>query len=138
MKHANLKHNCRRCSKCCSYFCVEIDKPTTKSDFEDVAWMVAHEKVSVHVCKGLWHLMVKNRCKHLSKNGKCKVYEKRPMICRSHDPSECDFEAKTEHDYDDTENVFTTIDEVYKFRDKRFAKRRKKKKVVKKKVIKKR
>ena len=83
---------CKKCEAlCCKYFALEIDKPTTRNDFENIRWYISHQKTSVFIQNGKWHLSVKNRCKHLDSNNHCRIYETRPAICRKLDPKECEY-----------------------------------------------
>ena len=111
---------CKRCSRCCTYFCLEIDAPERSADFEDLAWMLAHKKTSIHVDGKSWQLMVKNRCRYLTGDGSCRIYDERPRICRQHLPGKCDYGTSSMHDYDDADLVFTTIDELRRYRDQHF------------------
>lgn len=80
---------CRGCDDCCRYIAVEIDRPTTKMEFENIRWFLLHENVSVSVgFDNNWYLEFKTKCKAL-KNKRCSVYNKRPQMCRDYDQSEC-------------------------------------------------
>lgn len=82
---------CRKCeSKCCRYFALQIDTPRTKQDFENIRWFLAHKDIEVYVEKRKWYLEIKNKCRYLTKNNLCGIYEKRPLICREHAPSSCE------------------------------------------------
>jgi len=86
------KSTCNKCSAlCCRYFALEIDKPTTRNDFENIRWYISHEKTSVFIQRGKWYLNVKNRCKHLDGGNRCAMYENRPAICRRLDASGCEY-----------------------------------------------
>ena len=87
-----MSTTCKKCTAlCCKYFALEIDKPTTKNDFENIRWYISHQRTSVFIQQGKWYLNVKNRCKHLDGNNRCKIYEERPAICRRLDPGNCEF-----------------------------------------------
>jgi len=82
---------CRRCqSKCCRYFCFEIDKPDSFEEFENLRWFILHEGVSIHVDKGDWFISINNKCKWLADDGRCINYDNRPMICREYTTDACD------------------------------------------------
>jgi Fe-S-cluster containining protein len=126
---------CKKCAKCCSYFCLEVDAPDERDDFEDLAWMLAHKNVSFHIDGEDWQLMVKNECRYLGKDG-CGIYETRPRICREHDPSECDYGSVSDTEYYDADIVIAELSELYAYRDEHFPlkpRKKKKKKVLKKK-----
>ena len=83
---------CKKCDAlCCKYLALEIDKPTTRNDFENIRWYISHQKTSVFIQEGKWHLNVKNRCKYLDNKNRCKIYEKRPAICRRLDLNKCEY-----------------------------------------------
>lgn len=90
---------CRQCgAKCCRYFCLEIDKPDTYQEFEDIRWFVAHKGVSVHVDEdGDWYLSVMAECRQLDADGLCTDYDNRPAICRRYSTDGCDH---TQGDYE--------------------------------------
>jgi len=108
---------CQQCSRCCTYFCVEVDEPEDRRDYDDLAWMIAHENTSIHVSDDGWQLVVHNRCRYLRDGGGCAIYEKRPAICREHVPGDCEHDQKHIHDYDDVEHVFRTMDELWAYRE---------------------
>lgn len=87
-----LNTNCKKCSAlCCKYFALEIDKPSTRNDFENIRWYISHQKTSVFIQGGKWFLNVKNRCKHLDGGNRCTVYDHRPAICRRLDANGCEY-----------------------------------------------
>ena len=88
---------CLKCgSKCCKYFCFQIDEPESYDEFEDVRWYLCHEGVSVHIDEGTWFISIMNVCRMLEDNGECRIYEDRPLICRKYDQANCDH---TQGDY---------------------------------------
>lgn len=85
---ANL---CEKCDgRCCRYVAIEIDKPVTKSDFDDVRWYTAHRAVSVFVQDKRWYISFASRCNFLTSDNRCEIYKTRPKICRKHEISECE------------------------------------------------
>lgn len=95
-KKNGLCENCK--GLCCRYFALEIDKPKTKKDFDDIRWYLCHKNVTVFVEKGAWYLNLNNKCRHLDGGSHhCSIYEKRPRICRSYKTHTCDL---SEGDYD--------------------------------------
>lgn len=93
------KSQCLRCTGlCCRYFALPIETPESKSDYDDIRWYLCHEDITVFVEEGDWYLNIKNRCRHLSKEDyRCRIYDKRPKICRGYRHSDCDY---TQGDYD--------------------------------------
>ena len=87
-----MDKTCQECgAKCCRYFCLEIDKPETFEDYEDIRWFVLHRNVAVHIEEnGDWYLQVNNRCRNLRRDNLCRDYENRPIICRKYSPDDCD------------------------------------------------
>jgi len=82
---------CNKCgNRCCRYVAIEIDTPRTDQDFDDIRWYVAHRKVTVFKHDGVWHFNVDTKCKQLGNDGRCKIYDKRPRICREYDLDECE------------------------------------------------
>ena len=84
---------CEYCyGKCCRYFALPIDKPTNYEEFDFVRWYLYHERASVFVEDGEWFLLVHNVCKELDEKNRCRVYEKRPQICREYSPEKCEYD----------------------------------------------
>ncbi len=82
---------CTKCdAKCCRYFALQIDTPKSKSDFENIRWYLAHKGVSVFIEKRKWYLDIANECRYLTKDHRCRVYDKRPLVCREHSPGTCE------------------------------------------------
>jgi Fe-S-cluster containining protein len=117
---------CRRCARCCGYFCMEIDTPKTRGEFDDLIWILAHEDVAYHVTKDEWSLIVHNRCRFLDPASGCQIYDVRPRICRQHPPGDCERDQKHRHDYEDVERVITSIPELQAYRDDFFKEKRRK------------
>lgn len=115
---------CRKCeARCCRYFALELDTPRNKDDFENIRWYLAHRGAEVFVERRKWFLEVKTRCRYLTKDHRCKIYEKRPQVCRDYDRKTCEFTPfDFEHDL-----VFKNLRDFDKYLDKRFRRRKKKK-----------
>ena len=76
---------CHLCSAlCCKYFALEIDKPVTPSDHDEVRWYLLHQSTAVWVQDGDWYLEVRSVCGQLQADGSCGIYETRPQICRDY------------------------------------------------------
>lgn len=92
---------CGDCDTCCRYVSVEIDKPVTKSEIEDVKFYLYHEHVSVYIDEeNDWYILFKSMCKKLDSNGRCTIYEDRPPICRTFEREDCH-----EHDWHESHKV---------------------------------
>ncbi|MFH1394634.1 MAG: YkgJ family cysteine cluster protein [Candidatus Omnitrophota bacterium] len=108
---------CKKCeAKCCKYFAFQIDTPKNKNDFENIRWYLAHKGVKVFIEKRKWYMDIANPCRYLDENHSCKVYEKRPLVCRDHDTMDCERVAgEFDHDY-----VFRNMEEFDKYLRVRF------------------
>ena len=74
---------CTYCTaKCCRYFALPIDAPTTWKDFDYIRWFMMHGRVSIFVEGETWYLMIHADCKHLLEDHRCGTYDTRPEICR--------------------------------------------------------
>ena len=116
---------CSRCipAKCCQYFSLEIDTPTSKTDYDDLLWFLAHKDVSIYTQSKSWYLMLHNRCTFLDKKSNlCKIYDKRPRICREHTTDECEYEEDWDFD-----KHFKSYDELERWLLKKGKLKRKKK-----------
>jgi len=120
------KDRCATCrpAKCCQYFSLEIDRPRSKKDYDDLLWFLAHEAVSIYIWKKSWYLMVHNRCLFLDRESNlCAIYDKRPRICREHSVEECEYDSDYEFD-----EHFKSYQELERWLKK---KKKKKKKAIK-------
>ena len=95
------KSQCVKCTGlCCRYFALPIETPEEKEDYDDIRWYLCHKDITVFVEEGDWYLNIKNKCRHLSeKDYRCKIYDKRPNICRKYRHADCDF-VEGEYDYE--------------------------------------
>jgi len=93
------KSLCDTCTGlCCRYFALPIETPEEKGDYDDIRWYLCHKGITVFVEKGDWYISIENKCKYLSeKDYSCKIYSKRPRICRQYNHRDCD---STEGEYD--------------------------------------
>ena len=87
------EHLCSYCTaKCCRYFALGIDKPTTRADFDHLRWFLLHEHAAVFVEDRAWYLLVQTPCKYLRKDHRCGIYNRRPQICRDYVTDNCEYE----------------------------------------------
>lgn len=85
---------CEHCTAaCCRYLAIEIDKPRSRRDYDDIRWYLMHEGISIFVEEGSWFLQIETRCKNLGLDHRCQIYDVRPAICRDFEPGECDYAA---------------------------------------------
>ena len=95
------KNQCKKCTGlCCRYFALPIETPEDREDFDDIRWYLCHKDITVFVEDGDWYINIKNKCRHLSeKDYSCKIYDKRPKICRGYSHDDCDY-VQGEYDYE--------------------------------------
>lgn len=116
--------NCQECNaKCCRYVSTEIDRPASKEDFDDIKWFLCHKNVIVYIDnEDEWVVEFKTECKYLDENKKCKIYDKRPRICREHDTEDCDVNGSGE----DCKVLFKEPEEIDRYYEEVFLKRKNK------------
>ncbi len=84
---------CDHCTaKCCKYFALPIETPTTRKDFEFMRWFLMHDQAAVFTEKETWYLLVHTRCKHLRQDNRCGIYQTRPQVCRDYSTKNCEYE----------------------------------------------
>jgi Fe-S-cluster containining protein len=84
-------HPCFNCARCCTYVAVEIDGPTTPREYDYIVWYLSHPDVSVFVdWNGDWFVKFETRCRNLTAQGLCAIYETRPVLCRDFDWRDCE------------------------------------------------
>ncbi|HKJ76549.1 MAG TPA: YkgJ family cysteine cluster protein [Gammaproteobacteria bacterium] len=109
---------CGRCTgKCCTYVTQPLDTPRSMRDFDLLLWQVGHEGVEVYKDSDGWFLMFIGSCAHLQPDGRCGIYEERPLICREHSNDFCEFDSPAE---DGFELYFTTYEEMQRYCRRRF------------------
>jgi hypothetical protein len=122
---------CHLCTaRCCKYFALEIDKPTSLSEYDQIRWFLMHEGIAVWVQDGDWYLEVRTVCRHLQPDNSCGIYEKRPQTCKDYGMPEegpCEFftdHLKYDHYWDSDEAFEGFIDEQKAKRARQNTKRR--------------
>jgi Fe-S-cluster containining protein len=82
---------CEGCvAHCCRYVLIEVDKPTSKSDYDQIRWLLLHENISLGIGEdSCWYIEVATRCKELDERNLCRSYLNRPDLCEKYDPEEC-------------------------------------------------
>ena len=102
---------CDHCvGKCCRYFCLQLDTPTTWDDFDSIRWYLAHGQTMVYVDEKKWYLVVFTKCQYLRSDHRCGIYFDRPRICREYSTDEC------EYDTDWTfEKTFETPEQIWEY-----------------------
>jgi len=87
---------CAECEgDCCKVLVVEIDTPKTRDDYEDIKWYLYHPDVSVYIdTDNAWNVQFDTKCRYLSDDDKCLIYDKRPPVCRKARVEECEKNKK--------------------------------------------
>jgi Fe-S-cluster containining protein len=102
---------CDHCTgKCCRYFSLPIDEPTTWDDYDSIRWYLAHGQTLVYVVKEQWYLLVKTRCQYLLPDNRCAIYLNRPKICRDYTTDECEYEEPWSFT-----KVFDTPEQIWEY-----------------------
>ncbi len=84
---------CNHCSaKCCKYFALPIEQPTTRDDWEFIRWFLLHDAATLFREDDDWYLLVHTQCKHLQADNRCGIYFTRPQVCREYSTDECEYE----------------------------------------------
>lgn len=84
---------CDHCTaKCCRYFALPIDTPTTRKDFDYIRWYLLHGETGVFTEDDDWYLLVHAACQHLQPDNRCGIYQTRPQICRDYSTADCEYE----------------------------------------------
>ena len=90
---------CDHCTgKCCKYFALPIETPTTRKDFDFIRWYLLHDRATVFTEDEDWYLLVHTRCKHLLPDNRCVLYKSRPQICRDYKTDNCEYEDDWTYD----------------------------------------
>lgn len=80
---------CAGCSNCCEYVALEIDTPTSLSDFDNIFWYVLHKDVWIYVDDEKdWYIQFNTPCDKLV-DRRCDYYPHRPQLCRDYEPENC-------------------------------------------------
>ena len=95
-KNRNIKNAClEQCNAiCCNDLAVQIYKPVTKAEKEDLRWHLFFEGVKVYIKHRKWHLLIHSQCRYLSEDNLCTIYDDRPERCRKHNHPHCELEGK--------------------------------------------
>jgi len=104
---------CNHCTgKCCRYFCLPIDTPTTWDDFDSIRWYLAHRGSLVYVEKSTWYLLVFSKCDYLLPDNRCGIYLNRPKICREYTTDDCEYDSEWGFD-----KIFETPEQIWEYAD---------------------
>lgn len=97
-------------AKCCRYFALPIDAPTSKKDFDFIRWYLLHDRAAVFTEDESWYILVHTDCKHLQEDNRCGIYETRPQICRDYTTENCEYEEDWTY-----ERYFETPEQVEEY-----------------------
>jgi Fe-S-cluster containining protein len=82
---------CLACTQCCYYVAIEIDTPETREDFDHIRWYLYHPGIEIFIDHDeKWNVLFHSRCSQLQHDGKCAVYDHRPIICRDYSEKTCE------------------------------------------------
>lgn len=105
------EHLCTYCTaKCCRYFALPIETPTTFQEFEYLRWYLLHDQATIFTEDDSWYLLVHTRCKHLGDDNRCGIYDTRPRICRDYKTDDCEYEDDWVYDH-----YFETAEQVAEY-----------------------
>lgn len=107
-KDVNLCEHCT--AKCCRYFALPLEKPTTREEFESLRWFLLHEQATAFTEDGEWYVCIHTVCKHLQPDNRCGIYETRPPICREYTTDNCEYEDDWVYD-----QYFETAEQVVEY-----------------------
>ena len=112
---------CDYCSgKCCRYFCLPIETPTTWDDYDSIRWYLAHGGTLVYVEKETWYLLVFSKCQFLRADNRCGIYLNRPKICGEYSTANCEYD--TDWGFD---QIFETPEQIWEYAEALLPPRRK-------------
>ena len=77
-------------SKCCTYITEELVTPRSMHDFDHLLWQLSHRDIQAYKDEDGWYLLINNSCTHLQKDGRCGIYDDRPLICREYTNDYCE------------------------------------------------
>jgi uncharacterized protein len=102
---------CEFCTgRCCRYFSLPIDNPTSWNDYDSIRWYLAHKQTAIYVSDGQWYLLVYTRCNYLTADNRCGIYLNRPKICREYTTDSCEYDNDTVF-----EKLFETPEQLWEY-----------------------
>jgi len=87
-------------SKCCTYITEALATPRSMHDFDHLLWQLSHRDIQAYKDEDGWYLLVNNSCTHLLEDGRCGIYEDRPLICREYTNDYCEFDEPAENGFE--------------------------------------
>ncbi|MCY2973450.1 MAG: YkgJ family cysteine cluster protein [Planctomycetota bacterium] len=108
---------CDYCTaRCCRYFALPIEAPTTSQDYDFIRWYLLHDRATMFVEDETWYLLVHTTCKHLQNDHRCGIYETRPQICRDYTTAKCEYDDDSVYD-----KYFETAEQIAEYTEALFA-----------------
>ncbi len=102
---------CDHCTgRCCRYFSLPIDNPTTWNEYDAIRWYLAHGRTLIYVEKKQWYLLVMTRCNYLTDQDRCSIYLNRPKVCRDYTTDNCEYDGEWTFD-----KVFETPEQLWEY-----------------------
>lgn len=75
---------------CCKGLEENIIRPRTKQEVADILWQLHFENINFFIRNKRWYQLILGRCIYLDENDMCSKYDKRPEVCRDHNPPACE------------------------------------------------
>ena len=82
------RDTCR--SLCCRDLAISITRPRRRDEIDDLKWQLHFDTVRVFIRNHRWYLLVSGRCMYLNTRNRCTIYDRRPEVCRKHNPPDCE------------------------------------------------
>ncbi len=84
--------SCGACpALCCSGLEERVKRPRTKYEIDNLLWQLRFENINYFIRNRFWYQLILGKCVYLDANNLCAVYERRPDICRDHNPPDCEY-----------------------------------------------
>lgn len=102
---------CTYCTaRCCRYFALPIETPTTWQDFDHMRWYIMHGRSAIFVDDNTWYLLVFGDCENLLEDNRCGIYLTRPQICRTYSTDNCEYDNDSVYD-----KYFESQDQIWEY-----------------------
>lgn len=112
---------CCKCTGCCRYVTIPLEKPRSKEKIDHYIWYLLHKNVQIYIDNdGDWNLLFITPCTKLLPTGKCAIYPTRPKICKDYSPKSCSRTGK------DHTHLFMTPEAMLEYLEEQKVKRKKK------------
>ncbi len=90
--------HCFDCDQvCCRTAVVEVEPPRSLRDYSDLLFYLHHHDTQIVVArngrKREWYVEFMAACRYIDSEGRCTIYERRPLVCREYDMMYCERNA---------------------------------------------